>query len=86
MLISQQQKERLKERGFMFDQGSGAEAVDIDWIWKSWIEKQEKERVEGVEWMDEVEEFVLLAQHYCIAYGWRGFDDDEGWRGLAVPQ
>ncbi|RMZ76418.1 hypothetical protein DV737_g4790, partial [Chaetothyriales sp. CBS 132003] len=69
---------------------SGAAAVDIDWVWKTWIDDAEKERVDALEWMDEVEEFVLLARHYCLAFGWRGFVDDgagaQGWKSLPVPK
>ena len=82
-----EQKGRLEQFGFKAGSGNGAGAVavDIDWIWKSWVEEQEKERIDRLEWMDEVEEFVLLAQHYCISYGWRGFEEGRGWRALASP-
>lgn len=67
------QKERMKKHGF----GStikggehGAEAADIDFIWQAWIDGTEKERVENLEWMDEMEEWKLLARHYCVAWGW----------------
>lgn len=65
--------------------GGSAEAADIDFIWRRWISAEEKERVEALEWMDEVEEFVLLAQHYCICWGWRAFEDEAGWRELPAP-
>lgn len=64
------QKQRLADLGLT------AQAEDINSIWSSWISQDEKDRVEKLEWMDEVEEFVLLAQHYCIAWGWRSFQDD----------
>lgn len=66
------QRSRLQGHGFTGDQ-NGAEAADIDMIWSRWIDPGEKDRVDGLEWMDEVEEFVLLARHYCICWGWRGF-------------
>ena len=53
---------------------SGAHASDIHSVWTKWIDQHEKSRVDDLEWMDEVEEFVLLAQHYCIAWGWRAFE------------
>ncbi|RMZ89546.1 hypothetical protein DV736_g3228, partial [Chaetothyriales sp. CBS 134916] len=69
---------------------NGAAAVDIDWVWKTWIGDAEKERVDALEWMDEVEEFVLLARHYCLAFGWRSFVDNNdgahGWKSLPVPK
>ena len=60
-----------KEAESSFSSGCGV--ADIDFVWRRWISQGEKERVEALEWMDEVEEFVLLAQHYCIAWGWRSF-------------
>ena len=81
-----QQRDRLLQQGFGGgDGGAGAGAADIDFIWKHWIGEAEKERVEGLEWMDEVEEFVLLARHYCIAWGWRGFEEGSAWRSLSAP-
>lgn len=68
------QKERLKKHGFGSRQGSdgaGAAAADVDFIWQTWIEDREKQRVENLEWMDEVEEWRLLARHYCVAWGWK---------------
>lgn len=43
----------------------------MDFIWGRWVEEAEKERVAGLEMLDELEEWVLLARHYCIAWGWR---------------
>jgi len=68
------QKERLRKHGFDNVKGSeaaGAEASDVDFIWRRWMEESEKERVENLEWMDEVEEWRLLARHYCVAWGWK---------------
>lgn len=81
-----EQRKRLEVGGFGREtewSRGGAEARDIDFIWRSWIAATEKERVEGLEWMDEVEEFVLLAKHYCICWGWRGFEEDSSWRELS---
>lgn len=76
------QKERLQQVG-LGDVKGGAEAVDIDTIWKNWTDDEEKRRVDELEWMDEVEEFVLLAKHYCIAWGWRSFEHDDEWKRLS---
>jgi [phosphatase 2A protein]-leucine-carboxy methyltransferase len=68
------QKKRLVRHGFGRvdnEAGGGAEAADVEFIWETWIEETEKERVETLEWMDEVEEWKLLARHYCIDWGWR---------------
>jgi O-methyltransferase involved in polyketide biosynthesis len=79
-----EQRDRLEQAGFAGD-GGGAEAADVDFIWREWVDEQEKERIDGLEWMDEVEEFVLLGKHYCVAWGWRGFPDGEGWKALPAP-
>lgn len=57
----------------------GAQAVDINEIWQSWISEEEKERVKALEMVDEVEEWELLAGHYCVAWGWRGGQEGD-WR------
>ena len=84
------QKERLRKHGFGSMNGSeanGAQAADIDFIWQTWIEETEKERVESLEWMDEIEEWRLLARHYCVAWGWReAFDHVKTSVFAACPQ
>jgi O-methyltransferase involved in polyketide biosynthesis len=68
------QKERLRKHGFggiAARETAEAEAADVDFIWQEWIDEKEKERVEALEWMDEVEEWRLLARHYCVAWAWR---------------
>ncbi|PGG97583.1 hypothetical protein AJ79_09146 [Helicocarpus griseus UAMH5409] len=82
------ERERLKEQGFVSGQG----AADVDFLWERWVGEEEKERVAGLEMLDEIEEWKLLAGHYCVAWGWRdgeGEGDEgegggvfEGWRGL----
>ena len=49
----------------------GAEAADIDFLWRTWIDDREKQRIEKLEWMDELEEFTLLARHYCAVWAWK---------------
>ena len=58
----------------MRDEGldTGQAAADIDFIWQRWVSEDEKERVAGLEMLDEMEEWKLLAAHYCISWGWRG--------------
>lgn len=89
------QKKRLRKHGFGKTTEIGveaAEAADVDFIWRAWIEEREKERVEGLEWMDEVEEWRLLARHYCVAWGWKEVLEDardsvfETWTHLAVQK
>jgi [phosphatase 2A protein]-leucine-carboxy methyltransferase len=86
----EEQRRRLHDHGFGRQEnrdrsGYGAQAVDIDFIWGRWIDENEKDRVEKLEWMDEVEEFVLLAKHYCVAWGWRGFENENAWKQIPSP-
>ncbi|KAL8998696.1 MAG: hypothetical protein Q9188_006043 [Gyalolechia gomerana] len=77
------QKERLRVYGF----DGGREARTVDNLWEGEVNQDEKERVAGLEMVDEVEEWRLLAGHYCVAWGWRDGDGEakdkgvwEGWR------
>ncbi|KKZ62825.1 hypothetical protein EMCG_02820 [[Emmonsia] crescens] len=79
------ERERLRSHGFVSGQG----AADVDFIWERWINQEEKERVAGLEMLDEIEEWKLLASHYCVAWGWREENEDnaeggvfEGWKQL----
>ncbi|KAL9095381.1 MAG: hypothetical protein Q9165_002252 [Trypethelium subeluteriae] len=68
------QRNRLKDAGF----NSGQEGRSILECWRQWIVEEEKGRVARCEMVDEVEEWELLAEHYCICWGWRdGHDDKE---------
>lgn len=68
------QRTRLRAAGF----DGGAEARTVEEVWKEWIPDEERERVDGLEGLDEVEEWNLLAAHYVVAWGWRG-SGFEGW-------
>ncbi|KAI9761876.1 MAG: hypothetical protein M4579_000817 [Chaenotheca gracillima] len=61
------QKERMRVMGF----GSGQGSADVDFLYERWVDEQEKERVTRLEMLDEVEEWMMLAQHYCVAWAWR---------------
>lgn len=76
----QAQRQRLNLAGFTKGQG----ARDVYQIWESdeWVSESERSRVEKLEWLDEVEEWKLLAGHYCVAWGWRGDVFGEAWEGL----
>ncbi|KAK5314331.1 carboxy methyl transferase for protein phosphatase 2A [Exophiala xenobiotica] len=73
------QQQRLADRNFT------ARVADTHFIWSNWIAETEQERIDKLEWMDEVEEFVLLAKHYCVAWGWRNYQDDVTWQALPSP-
>ncbi|KAJ5147067.1 hypothetical protein N7526_000419 [Penicillium atrosanguineum] len=71
------QRARLREHGL----DSGQATADIDFIWERWVSDEEKERVASLEMLDEMEEWRLLARHYCIAWGWRNGNDAEAFGG-----
>jgi [phosphatase 2A protein]-leucine-carboxy methyltransferase len=75
------QKNRLEQLGFQEDDG-GQEAETVERIWEQWIPASEKERVDGLEGLDEVEEWQMLARHYAVVWGWRGEVGWHGWGGL----
>lgn len=72
------QAARMKAYAF---EGSGG--ADINTLWEKGVEEKEKERVAGLEMVDEVEEWELLAGHYCVCWGWRGDGVWDGWREAA---
>ena len=61
------QAARMKSYGL--EETGGA---DINELWKNGVDEKEKERVGGLEMLDEVEEWELLAAHYAVVWGWRG--------------
>lgn len=77
----QDQMGRLEDLGFGEDEG-GVSGITIENVWDKWIREVERERVDSLEGLDEVEEWQMLARHYAVAWGWRGKYGWEGWRGL----
>lgn len=61
------QDERLRHAGFTFVRQNSVEE-----LWEKWVTADEKERLDGLEGLDEVEEWKLLAAHYIVAWGSRG--------------
>lgn len=61
------QENRLRGAGF-----DHIRQMAVDEIWEKWISESEKERVDNLEGLDEVEEWKLLAGHYIVAWGWKG--------------
>ncbi len=72
------QRERLRRYGF----SDGVRAMDVDTLWEQRVTAEEKQRVAGLEMVDEVEEWRLLAQHYCVAWGWRDKQRDVDGEGV----
>ena len=64
------QAARMKAYGIASSAGA-----DVNTFWENGVDAVEKDRVAGLEMVDEVEEWELLAGHYCVCWGWRG----EGW-------
>jgi [phosphatase 2A protein]-leucine-carboxy methyltransferase len=87
-------KREDRERAEHDQEGSqgegGVGAIDLHFMWSAWVEEKEKDRVTELEWMDEVEEWMLLMKHYCVAWGWRDRSAKgetgglvfEGWKGV----
>jgi [phosphatase 2A protein]-leucine-carboxy methyltransferase len=63
----------LKDCGFV----SGQNAVDINFAHDHWMGQDELQRISKLELLDEMEEWRLLASHYCIAWGWTNGSDVE---------
>lgn len=81
----EKQKERLRILGFK----KGQDAADVEFIYNYWMGEDEKERIAKLEMLDEMEEWQLLARHYCIAWGWRDAGDGNvfsGWEGAWPAQ
>lgn len=72
------QEGRMQAYGF---EGSGG--TDMNTLWERGVDDKEKERVAALEMVDEVEEWELLAGHYCVFWGWRGESIWDGWKVMA---
>lgn len=78
------QKERLAELGFReLAGGGGNDAMSIEHIWETWVKEDERQRVDALEGLDEVEEWQMLARHYAVAWGWKGRIP---WASWMMPQ
>jgi [phosphatase 2A protein]-leucine-carboxy methyltransferase len=62
----QHQTLRLKDCGF----ASGQDAININFSHDNWMGQSELRRISRLELLDEMEEWRLLASHYCIVWGW----------------
>lgn len=62
------QKDRLITLGFG-NAGGGINAVSIEDVWEHWVTRGERDRVDRLEGLDEVEEWLLLARHYSVVWG-----------------
>ena len=64
---------RLQDCGFT----SGHDAININFAHDHWMGDTELKRIAKVEMLDELEEWRLLASHYCIAWGWKRGEDSQ---------
>jgi [phosphatase 2A protein]-leucine-carboxy methyltransferase len=71
------QEDRLRRAGF-----DGVAQQTVDKLWERWVSMNEKSRLDDLEGLDEVEEWLLLAAHYIVAWGWRGKGGFDGWHNL----
>jgi [phosphatase 2A protein]-leucine-carboxy methyltransferase len=80
------QRSRLRTAGLTESQ----QAADINYIWQHWLDQKEKDRVARCEMLDEVEEWIMLAQHYCIVWGYREGTESkmfsEAWHNLPFQE
>lgn len=72
------QEERLRQAGF-----SLVEQRTVDALWERWVSAEEKERLDGLEGLDEVEEWQLLAAHYIVAWASKGNGFD-AWASIGL--
>ncbi|KAI6086193.1 leucine carboxyl methyltransferase [Hypoxylon rubiginosum] len=75
------QEERLRKAGFTFTR-----SVTIRDVWQKWVADEERERVNSLEGLDEVEEWNLLADHYVVVWALKGDGFEqwlEQWQGVS---
>lgn len=73
------EKENVERGGLGFER---VKAITVADAWRQWVDEEERERVDALEGLDEVEEWDLLAGHYVVVWGWRdgqGGASMEGW-------
>lgn len=63
------QRQRLREAGF-----TTVHACTMNDVYDNWMSSTERERISKLEMFDEIEEWIMLAEHYCVAVGWRHLD------------
>ncbi|CAO3594480.1 unnamed protein product [Absidia cylindrospora] len=62
---------RHQERRFLDVGWDNAMALDINTIHDSVLDQQEKSRIAKLEIFDEMEEWRLLSEHYCVAWAYK---------------
>lgn len=74
-----------RTKAYGFDDSGGS---DVNELWQQGVDEQEKARVARLEMVDEIEEWELLAGHYCVVWAWRDGGDNthvwDGWKRLGM--
>jgi len=65
---------RSHEERFLQNGWGAAEALDLDTVYETRLDPEQVSRVEGIELMDEYEEWHLILQHYALTVAWRQAD------------
>ena len=55
------QKGRYLECGY-----SDCKVIDMYKVYSELIGEEERKRVEKIEWLDEIEEWKMILEHYCV--------------------
>lgn len=64
------QRDRLRAHGYQT-----SKACTMNHVYDNWLSEVDKERISHLEMFDEVEEWTMLAEHYCILVGWRNLSE-----------
>ena len=75
-----------KARMRLYSLNDGQGAVDAWFLQEHWIGEEEKERINHVEFLDEVEELKMLMEHYSVAWGWRNGSNGDVWERWRMIQ
>ncbi|KAI8059468.1 S-adenosyl-L-methionine-dependent methyltransferase [Gongronella butleri] len=60
------QEQRFLARGW-----TAAKATDMNYIHDTWMDAADRQRIGRLEFLDELEEWKLIASHYCVAWAYK---------------
>ena len=70
------QAARMKAYGF-----TDSVETNMNTYWRDFVSEDEKIRIANLEMMDEMEEWIMLADHYCLVWAWRDGEEASTWNG-----
>ncbi|ORX49136.1 leucine carboxyl methyltransferase [Hesseltinella vesiculosa] len=73
-----------QEQRFLKLGWTGAKAVDMNAVHDQWLDENDKQRINRLEILDELEEWKLISSHYCVAYAYKSVE--EGFAALSVQE